>query len=538
MMEASAILSDRPHEFTTTISSSLKFRNDTPTTSPDRSFDSDWAPSPSSSSPLEYKGRKQHIHRVQGPHMKSLFWYRGRFHVRMILIRTVMVALGVAMFLHAATFLRRSFHVSVPISTGAFPEIFLTNNEVGREVGRELGRELGREVSDEAIEEVRRFRKFVDSFTERETRRRLIPDSMSSLSNLTAARDSPPALLVDADRKKFTIRLTAGSFAERTYVAVEHYAKCEAVEQIQLLWDSGAYSERENERVEEKMEKIGNGKVLVDKRRETTLHDKFELRVEPPTIGVLMLEDENVFLCEALESGFYRWTRHPERILGYEPRFHKENSFQWEYSTYTEAMTANRYSMVLISSAFVHRDYLSLYTSQLPRSMYNAVVDSNNCEDIAMTLFVSSLTGGKPPLLADYWATQARMKLYSPHAPRRTEKRATRHACVDTFITELQLRNRDGKMYDAELYRGLLTFGDKVEEDKGKYYLPGMKGVDDREIAIRKKVAKWTRKNFKDKLGYMKKTFKGRMIKTGLVHGSKEWNNRFEAHSTDSKNKH
>eukprot|EP00593_Proboscia_inermis_P008743 CAMPEP_0171315290 /NCGR_PEP_ID=MMETSP0816-20121228/62186_1 /TAXON_ID=420281 /ORGANISM="Proboscia inermis, Strain CCAP1064/1" /LENGTH=50 /DNA_ID=CAMNT_0011805591 /DNA_START=37 /DNA_END=185 /DNA_ORIENTATION=+ len=50
--------------------------------------------------------------------------------------------------------------------------------------------------------------------------------------------------------------------------------------------------------------------------------------------------------------------------------------------------------MVLLRSAFLHVDYLDYYTEFAPRPMYDAVSHNFNCEDIAMSFFVSALTNG------------------------------------------------------------------------------------------------------------------------------------------------
>ena len=63
--------------------------------------------------------------------------------------------------------------------------------------------------------------------------------------------------------------------------------------------------------------------------------------------------------------------------------------------------------------SFIHRDYLDLYIATLPRPIYEHIDKHFNCEDIAMSYFVSSMTEGKPPLLADHWAVETQLQLYS-----------------------------------------------------------------------------------------------------------------------------
>jgi glucuronyl/N-acetylglucosaminyl transferase EXT2 len=47
----------------------------------------------------------------------------------------------------------------------------------------------------------------------------------------------------------------------------------------------------------------------------------------------------------------------------------------------------------------------------MPRPIYEHIDTNFNCEDIAMSYFVSTLTGGKPPLLGDHWAVVLELQM-------------------------------------------------------------------------------------------------------------------------------
>ena len=102
-----------------------------------------------------------------------------------------------------------------------------------------------------------------------------------------------------------------------------------------------------------------------------------------------------------------------------------------------------QYSIVLPSkSAFLHRDYLHLYITALPRSIYQYVEENFQCEDIAMSYMVSSLTGGKPPLMADYWAVKSMTEIYSKDGISGAKSHLDeRHGCVTDFAELLGLKN-------------------------------------------------------------------------------------------------
>ena len=78
--------------------------------------------------------------------------------------------------------------------------------------------------------------------------------------------------------------------------------------------------------------------------------------------------------------------------------------------------------------------------TNLPRTIFDSVATHFNCEDIAMSMFVTALRGGKSHLLADLWAITSMVKLYSPSSISTTiGHKFKRHQCVAEFAKELQL---------------------------------------------------------------------------------------------------
>lgn len=135
--------------------------------------------------------------------------------------------------------------------------------------------------------------------------------------------------------------------------------------------------------------------------------------------GLNVLCAHNSDVCLVLTSLFYVGGC---RIVGFDARMHHviENnstntspadSTRWKYGFVEKS---NEYSITLPSkAAFIHREYLDIYTKALPRSIYRYVADNFQCEDIAMSYLVSSVTLGKPPLIADYWAVNSFTTIYS-----------------------------------------------------------------------------------------------------------------------------
>ncbi len=104
---------------------------------------------------------------------------------------------------------------------------------------------------------------------------------------------------------------------------------------------------------------------------------------------------------------------------------------------------ANRYSLILLRAAFIHRDYMHMYMTYLPTtSIFQTVATNFNCEDLAMSLFVTYLRNGtKPHYLADLWAISSMVKLYSPAGGISLTggHKTIRHQCVTNFTKELGL---------------------------------------------------------------------------------------------------
>jgi hypothetical protein len=74
--------------------------------------------------------------------------------------------------------------------------------------------------------------------------------------------------------------------------------------------------------------------------------------------------------------------------------------------------------------------------------MFHTVADNFNCEDLAMSLFVTYLRNGtKPHYLADLWAISSMVKLYSPAGgiSHTGGHKSIRHQCVTNFTKELGL---------------------------------------------------------------------------------------------------
>lgn len=85
---------------------------------------------------------------------------------------------------------------------------------------------------------------------------------------------------------------------------------------------------------------------------------------------------------------------------------------------------------------------MTQYMSNLPKNILDMVENYFNCEDIAMTLMISSQTQGQPPLLADLWAMNSMIKLdVKAGISSGSSHKKNRDNCVDKFSSLLGLKD-------------------------------------------------------------------------------------------------
>ncbi|OEU20533.1 nucleotide-diphospho-sugar transferase, partial [Fragilariopsis cylindrus CCMP1102] len=237
----------------------------------------------------------------------------------------------------------------------------------------------------------------------------------------------------------YTIRINTWRRPEQLVVSVKHHASCPGVKQIQIIW-----CDKENDPPKEIIDMMmmttvnnsTNKKIVIERHVENTLNERFNIIEPVPTIGILSIDDDVLRPCEAIDSGFFKWVKSPHRMVGFDARNHVENEDgSWEYGT---TKKENKYSLSLTRYCFIHRDYMTQYMSNLPKAILDTVENYFNCEDIAMTLMISSQTQGQPPLLADLWAMNSMIKLdVKAGISGGSSHKKNRDNCVDYFASLL-----------------------------------------------------------------------------------------------------
>ncbi|KAL3764417.1 hypothetical protein ACHAWU_004923 [Discostella pseudostelligera] len=333
-----------------------------------------------------------------------------------------------------------------------------------------------------------------------------------------------PITVHSIDTLQYTIRINTWQRNEQLLLSVNHHAKCEGVAKIHVIWCDSA-----NEPPDEIVHHV-SGKVKVEKHVINSLNERFKVLLDAPTLGILSLDDDVLRPCVALDAAFLRWTRHPDRMVGFDARTHVAR-----YMSTTES--SNRYSITLPRASFIHRDYLDLYIMALPRSIYSYVAQNLECEDVAMSFLVSSLTGGKPPLLADYWAVKSMVKLYSTKKiSGGKDHKATRDACVNNFAELLGLKEdgewplQTGKLLHTDKFFG---YGAETEEWSNinvRALSQSSSSASDRLQDVVEKMQQLQTMSSNDRMSWLAKEKAMTMMEAkevGMIEGTPEWKKRW-----------
>jgi glucuronyl/N-acetylglucosaminyl transferase EXT2 len=344
-------------------------------------------------------------------------------------------------------------------------------------------------------------------------RRSLIVPSTPSLP---LRRELTP--LRDIDREQYTIRINTWQRLDQLRVSIHHHASCPGVAAIQVVW-CNAQGEPPDFLYE-------NGLVHVERHGINTLNERFHIIDDPPTRGILSMDDDVLRPCEAIDAGFFKWVQNPHRMVGFDARSHvvSESTGKWSYAYMSTTETTNQYSLTLPRYAFLHRDYFDRYMTELPPTIFQTVAKNFNCEDIAMSLFVSSLSNAKPPLLADFWAIKSMVKLYSPDKISGSrDHKALRDECVDSFAELLGLKET---FHTTQLVHDKHAMFECGSDDAAT-----SEATVDRQVALRDKVNGWkstSSKNVQKQVGKMKTAIMKEAFSMGLLEHTEPWTARWK----------
>jgi hypothetical protein len=131
-----------------------------------------------------------------------------------------------------------------------------------------------------------------------------------------------PLKLVDYNY--YTVRINTFRRNDQLLMSINHYAQCEGVAEIQVVWCD---SENDPPR---SVERHPSNKVVIERHDVNTLNERFNVLRRPSTLGILNVDDDVLRACEAVDSGFFRWVRSPERMVGFDSRSHDITPEGWK----------------------------------------------------------------------------------------------------------------------------------------------------------------------------------------------------------------
>jgi hypothetical protein len=151
------------------------------------------------------------------------------------------------------------------------------------------------------------------------------------------------------DRERYTIRINTWRRQEQLLLSVEHHSSCPGVAEIQVIWC---------DKEEEPPAGLFNfSKVVVERHDVNSLNERFNILSPTPTLGILSIDDDVLRPCEAIDSGFFKWTQNPDRMVGFDGRVHVESEGgTWAVRTVMNVMVSSKedvYADSTILSRFI-----------------------------------------------------------------------------------------------------------------------------------------------------------------------------------------
>ena len=148
----------------------------------------------------------------------------------------------------------------------------------------------------------------------------------------------------------------------------------------------------------EKMKVGNNVPIFVVKQTFDSLNNRFNPIKAVRTSSVLTMDDDIHVPERLIDTGLKAWRSSPDSIVGYFPRVHVNTETSWQYRNNDPTKPNPSYSMVLTKAMIHDTFFMYAYTCLMPARVHAYIDNLMNCEDIAMNMMVSGITG-KPPLL-------------------------------------------------------------------------------------------------------------------------------------------
>ncbi|KAK4435888.1 Glucosamine inositolphosphorylceramide transferase 1 [Sesamum alatum] len=203
--------------------------------------------------------------------------------------------------------------------------------------------------------------------------------------------------LLDGHYSQFTLlTMTYDARLWNLKMYIKHYSRCSSVHEIVVVWNKGIPPQPGD------FDSAVPVRIRVEKNN--SLNNRFRIDPLIKTRAVLELDDDIMMTCDDIERGFKVWREHPDRIVGFYPRF--VNGSPLKYRGEKHARKHNGYNMILTGAAFLDaRVAFERYWSPEAEAG-RALVDSYfNCEDVLMNyLYANASSSSVVEYVKPAWA--------------------------------------------------------------------------------------------------------------------------------------
>ncbi|XVE75493.1 hypothetical protein DITRI_Ditri12bG0097900 [Diplodiscus trichospermus] len=167
---------------------------------------------------------------------------------------------------------------------------------------------------------------------------------------------------------------------------VKHYSRCSSVKEIVVVWNKG---------IPPKLSDLDSAvpvRIRVENRN--SLNNRFKMDPFIKTRAVLELDDDIMMTCDDVERGFRVWRQHPDRIVGFYPRFVDGSRLEYRGEKY--ARKNKGYNMILTGAAFIDGQLaFKRYWSEQAKAGREVVDKYFNCEDVLLNFLYANASSSK-----------------------------------------------------------------------------------------------------------------------------------------------
>mmetsp|Transcript_24078 Transcript_24078/g.36118 ORF Transcript_24078/g.36118 Transcript_24078/m.36118 type:complete len:428 (-) Transcript_24078:101-1384(-) len=223
---------------------------------------------------------------------------------------------------------------------------------------------------------------------------------LSMVSNTILFTQPRPVQLAYPLKNEQMYTIVVNTFRRPDMLAkfIKHYQTCPRAESIRVVW-----SDQQNYPPvpESDPQLFSRFKKVVYQIQETdSLNNRFRPIDDLKTNAVFHVDDDIKVPCSDLDFAFEVWQNSPKSMVGFMPRTHTpifvDSVLQYTYNCWWKVWWDGSYSMILTKAAFLHKDYMDLYTNHMPQGIKKFVDAGKNCEDIAMSFMVANETNLPP----------------------------------------------------------------------------------------------------------------------------------------------